>query len=81
MHSSVQDQQKQNMATRNEMQTRAGSWAVLGSIVPSVVRVVSGMRDAGAVNLGYLNMSECADLLEEIFLRRFFTRWPSSQCI
>ena len=51
---------KDNMATKDSMQTTAGSWALLGNIVPRDAFVVSKLRDAGAVLLGKANMSEWA---------------------
>lgn len=53
---------KDNMATKDSMNTTAGSWALLGSIVPKDAFVVSRLRDAGAVILGHSNMSEWASL-------------------
>ena len=52
----------QNMATKDKMQTTAGSWALLGSIVPRDAFVVSKLRQAGAVILGHTNMTEWACL-------------------
>ena len=46
------------MATKDKMQTTAGSWALLGSIVPRDAHVVSLLRKAGAIILGHANMSE-----------------------
>ena len=40
------------------MQTTAGSWALLGSIVPRDAHVVSLVRKAGGIILGHANMSE-----------------------
>ncbi|KAL9609292.1 MAG: hypothetical protein Q9167_005928 [Letrouitia subvulpina] len=50
------------MATKDGMQTTAGSWALLGNVVPRDAFVVSRLRTAGAVILGHANMSEWADL-------------------
>jgi amidase len=46
------------MATKDKMQTTAGSWALLGSIVPRDAYVVERLRLAGAIILGHTNMSE-----------------------
>lgn len=51
---------KDNIATKDLNQTTAGSWALLGSIVPEDAFVVAKLRDAGAVVLGHANMSEWA---------------------
>lgn len=44
------------------METTAGSWMLLGSIVPRDAFVVSKLREAGAVLLGKATMSEWADM-------------------
>ena len=46
------------MATKDKLQTTAGSWALLGSIVPRDAHIVSLLRDAGAIVIGHANMSE-----------------------
>src|SRR6266702_4038509 len=52
---------KDNLATADKMQTTAGSFALVGSIVPSDSVVVSRLRAAGAVILGKANLSEWAN--------------------
>lgn len=49
----------QNMATADKQQTTAGSWALLGSIVPKDAHIVKLLREAGAVILGKSNLDEC----------------------
>ena len=44
------------------MQTTAGSWALMGSVVPRDAFVVSQLRRAGAVILGKTNMDEWASV-------------------
>jgi amidase len=51
---------KDNIATADAMQTTAGSWALLGSVVPGDATVVGLLRKAGAVIIGHANMSEWA---------------------
>ncbi|KAI9814317.1 MAG: hypothetical protein M1826_002283 [Phylliscum demangeonii] len=53
---------KDNMATKDKMQTTAGSWALLGSTVPRDAHIVARLRQAGAIILGHANMSEWASL-------------------
>lgn len=53
---------KDNIASKDKMQTTAGSWALLASIVPRDAFVVSRLRDAGAVLLGKATLSEWADM-------------------
>jgi amidase len=52
---------KDNFATDDQMETAAGSLALLGSRVPRDAFVVKGLRDAGAVILGKANLSEWAN--------------------
>lgn len=44
------------------METTAGSWALLGNIVPRDAHVVKKLREAGAVLLGKAALSEWADM-------------------
>jgi amidase len=52
---------KDNIATRDAMQTTAGSLALVGSRVPRDARVIARLRDAGAIILGKTNLSEWAN--------------------
>jgi amidase len=52
---------KDNIDTHDQMHTTAGSLALLGSTPPFDATVASRLRDAGAVLLGKLNMSEWAN--------------------
>jgi amidase len=53
---------KDNIATKDSMETTAGSWALVGSIVPRDSHVVSRLREAGAVLFGKATLSEWADM-------------------
>jgi amidase len=53
---------KDNIASKDKMQTTAGSWALQGSIVPRDAHVVKKLRDAGAVLMGKATLSEWADM-------------------
>lgn len=53
---------KDNIATKDKLETTAGSWALLGSIVPRDAHVVAGLRQAGALLLGKATLSEWADM-------------------
>ncbi|KAK5018131.1 hypothetical protein LTR16_001170 [Cryomyces antarcticus] len=55
------------MATKDRMQTTAGSWALLGSIVPRNAHVASQLREAGAVILGHAKMSEWASIRSSVY--------------
>jgi amidase len=52
---------KDNLATKDKMQTTAGSLALVNSTVPSDSVVVHRLRAAGAVILGKANLSEWAN--------------------
>jgi amidase len=52
---------KDNLATKDKMQTTAGSLALVNSIVPADSVVVNRLRAAGAVILGKANLSEWAN--------------------
>lgn len=53
---------KDNIASMDKLQTTAGSWALLGSVVPRDAFVVRKLREAGAVLLGKATLSEWADV-------------------
>lgn len=53
---------KDNLASKDKMQTTAGSWALQGSIVPRDAFVVSRLRQAGAILMGKATLSEWADM-------------------
>jgi len=53
---------KDNIATRDKMQTTAGSLALVGSAPPRDAFVAKKLRDAGAVILGKTNLSEWANI-------------------
>src|SRR4029077_8577609 len=52
---------KDNIATNDNMQTTAGSLALLRSHVPSDAVIIQQLRDAGAVILGKANLGEWAN--------------------
>ncbi|KAJ3380197.1 hypothetical protein HDU84_006079, partial [Entophlyctis sp. JEL0112] len=49
---------KDNIATRDRMNTTAGCWILVDSVVPRDAFVVSKLRAAGAIILGKTNLSE-----------------------
>jgi amidase len=53
---------KDNMATRDKMQTTGGTLALLGSRVPRDAHLVKRLRDAGAVILAKTAMEELASM-------------------
>jgi amidase len=52
---------KDNIATQDNMQTTAGSLALVGAKAPRDAFIVSRLRDAGAVIIGKTNLSEWAN--------------------
>lgn len=52
---------KDNIATDDNMETTAGSLALVNSRVPADAPIVAKLRDAGAVILGKANLSEWAN--------------------
>jgi len=53
---------KDNIATDDKLNTTAGSYALLGNVVPRDAHVIALLRKAGAIILGKGNMSEWADI-------------------
>ncbi|KAF1844417.1 glutamyl-tRNA amidotransferase subunit A [Cucurbitaria berberidis CBS 394.84] len=53
---------KDNIATKDQMETTAGSWVLLGSVVPRDAHVVAKLRQAGALLMGKATLSEWADM-------------------
>ncbi|KAK5951944.1 hypothetical protein OHC33_006830 [Knufia fluminis] len=58
---------KDNVATKDRMQTTAGSWALLGNVVPEDAFVVRKLRQERAVILGHANMSEWASVRSKAY--------------
>ncbi|KAK8143330.1 hypothetical protein G3M48_007386 [Beauveria asiatica] len=69
---------KDNIATKDNMETTAGSLALLGSIVPRDAHVIAKLRDAGAVLLGKATLSEWADMRSSNYSEGFSGR--AGQC-
>ncbi|KAM2041443.1 hypothetical protein FF1_035009 [Malus domestica] len=51
---------KDNIGTKDKLNTTAGSFALLGSVVPRDAGVVTRLRNAGAIILGKASLSEWA---------------------
>ncbi|KAJ5250810.1 hypothetical protein N7489_001220 [Penicillium chrysogenum] len=69
---------KDNIASKDRMETTAGSWALLGNVVPRDSYVVHGMRKAGALLLGKAALSEWADMRSNNYSEGFSAR--GGQC-
>ena len=68
---------KDNIATKDAMQTTAGSLALVDARAPRDAFVVTRLREAGAVILGKTNLSEWANFRDRIF--RSIRRLPDSR--
>lgn len=53
---------KDNIATKDQMETTVGSWMLLGSVVPRDAYVVAKLRRSGALLAGKATLSEWADM-------------------
>ena len=69
---------KDNIASKDRMETTAGSWALLGNVVPRDSYVVHGLRKAGALLLGKGALSEWADMRSNNYSEGFTAR--GGQC-
>ena len=69
---------KDNIGTKDSMETTAGSWALLGSVVPRDAHVVKKLREAGAVLFGKAALSEWADMRSNNYSEGFSAR--GGQC-
>ncbi|KAL8788974.1 MAG: hypothetical protein Q9213_001383 [Squamulea squamosa] len=58
---------KDNIASKDRLQTTAGSLALVGSIVPRDAFVVAQLRKAGAVLIGKATLSEWADMRSNVY--------------
>jgi len=60
------------------METTAGSWALLGSVIPRDAYVVHRLREEGAVLMGHATLSEWADMRSNNYSEGFSAR--GGQC-
>lgn len=65
---------KDNIATKDSMQTTAGCAALLGTTVPNDAVVVSLLREAGGVLLGKANLSEWASMRASYYSEAYSSR-------
>lgn len=70
---------KDNIATKDRMETTAGSWALIGSVVPRDAHVVARLREAGALLLGKATLSEWADMRSNNYSEGYSAR--GGQCL
>lgn len=69
---------KENIATKDRMETTAGSWALLSSVVPRDAHVVAKLRAAGALLTGKATLSEWADMRSNNYSEGYSAR--GGQC-
>lgn len=69
---------KDNISTKDKMETTAGSLALLGSVVPRDAFVVRRLRESGAVLMGHAALSEWAAMRSTHFSEGYSGR--SGQC-
>lgn len=65
---------KDNIGTKDKMETTAGSWMLLGSVIPRDAHVVKRLRDSGALLLGHATLSEWADMRSNIYSEGYSPR-------
>lgn len=65
---------KDNIATKDKMQTTAGCAALVGTIVPNDAAVVALLRAAGGVLLGKANLSEWASMRASYYSEAYSSR-------
>ncbi|KAH6660394.1 amidase signature domain-containing protein [Truncatella angustata] len=70
---------KDNIATKDKMQTTAGSSMLIGTEVPADAHVVYLLRKKGAVLLGHTNMSEWASMRSTYYAEGYSSRGGQSR--
>ncbi|KAH8676894.1 amidase signature domain-containing protein [Tricladium varicosporioides] len=65
---------KDNIATKDKMETTAGSWMLLGSVVPRDAHVVHRLRESGAILMGHATLSEWADMRSNSYSEGYSAR-------
>ena len=65
---------KDNIASKDKLETTAGGLALLGSVVPRDAHVVSRLRQAGAILMGHAGLSEWADMRTNSYSEGFSVR-------
>jgi len=69
---------KDNIGTKDKMETTAGSWMLLGSVIPRDAHVVARFREAGALLMGHATLSEWADMRSNVYSEGYSAR--GDQC-
>lgn len=69
---------KDNIGSKDKLETTAGSWALVGNVVPRDAHVVAQLRQAGAVLFGKATLSEWADMRSNNYSEGYSAR--GGQC-
>ncbi|KAK9424335.1 putative Amidase domain-containing protein [Seiridium unicorne] len=69
----------QNVATKDKMETTAGSSMLIGAEVPADAHVVHLLREKGAVLLGHANMSQWASMRATYYAEGYSSRGGQSR--
>ncbi|KAF7717124.1 Amidase [Penicillium ucsense] len=69
---------KDNIGSKDRLETTAGCWALIGNVVPRDSFVVHGLRKAGALLVGKGSMSEWADMRSNNYSEGYSAR--NGQC-
>ena len=70
---------KDNIASKDKMQTTAGSGALEGTIVSADAHIVNLLRQAGAILLGKANLSEFASMRASYYAEGYTSRGGQSR--
>jgi amidase len=65
---------KDNIGTKDKMETTAGSWMLLGSVIPRDAYVVHRLRESGALLMGHATLSEWADMRTNYYSEGYSAR-------
>ena len=65
---------KDNIGTKDKMETTAGSWMLLGSVIPRDAHVVHRLRESGALLMGHATLSEWADMRTNYYSEGYSAR-------
>lgn len=65
---------KDNIGSKDKMETTAGSWMLLGSVIPRDAHVVKRVREAGAILMGHATLSEWADMRSNSYSEGYSAR-------
>ncbi|MCJ1230267.1 hypothetical protein MMC12_006939 [Toensbergia leucococca] len=71
---------KDNIGNKDRLETTAGSWSLLGSVLPHDSHVVYQLRKAGALLLGKATLSEWADMRSSDYSEGYSARGGQARC-